>query len=169
MTNHSELVNLHNDSSAQKVSIVNGLDKIKPPKPLGERRKAVLRQELMVLLGNTCVVASGMSVALPSVSLAQLTDPNDIYHLNTEESSWFASVNSMACPLGGLLVSYLMDRIGRRNTMLCTNFVGIIGLLLIVFAPHQTTRDAIYIQLLAGRFLCGKLLKRNINKHYVNI
>lgn len=43
----------------------------------------------MVLLGNTCVVASGMSVALPSVSLAQLTNPNDIYHLNTEESSWF--------------------------------------------------------------------------------
>uniref|UniRef100_A0A0K8WEF3 Uncharacterized protein n=1 Tax=Bactrocera latifrons TaxID=174628 RepID=A0A0K8WEF3_BACLA len=94
MTNHSELVNLHNDSSAQKVSIVNGLDKIKPPKPLGERRKAVLRQELMVLLGNTCVVASGMSVALPSVSLAQLTDPNDIYHLNTEESSWFVSLDA---------------------------------------------------------------------------
>lgn len=73
----------------------------------------------------------------------------------------------MACPLGGLLVGYLMDRIGRRNTMLCTNFIGIIGLLLLVTAPHQSTRDAIYIQLLIGRFLCGKLLKRNINGSYV--
>lgn len=158
MTNHSDLVKLHNGSSAHKVLIVRGLDKMKPPKPLGERRKAVLRQELMVLLGNTCVVASGMSVALPSVSLAQLTNPNDIYHLNTEESSWFASINSMACPLGGLLVGYLMDRIGRRNTMLCTNFIGIIGLLLLVTAPHQSTRDAIYIQLLIGRFLCGLMI-----------
>lgn len=43
----------------------------------------------MVLLGNTCVVASGMSVALPSVSLPQLTSPDDIYQLNTEEISWF--------------------------------------------------------------------------------
>lgn len=41
MTNHSEL---HNGSSAQTVLIVKGLDKIKPPKPLGERKKAVLRQ-----------------------------------------------------------------------------------------------------------------------------
>ncbi|XP_004520679.1 facilitated trehalose transporter Tret1-2 homolog [Ceratitis capitata] len=158
MTNQSELVKLQNGNTTHQVLIVKGLDKTKPPKPLGERKKAVLRQELMVLLGNTCVVASGMSVALPSVSLAQLTDPNDIYNLNTEESSWFASINSMACPLGGLLVGYLMDRIGRRNTMLCTNCVGIVGLLLLVTAPSHSTRDAIYIQLLVGRFLCGLMI-----------
>lgn len=47
MTNHSDLVKLHNGSSAHKVLIVRGLDKMKPPKPLGERRKAVLRQVIM--------------------------------------------------------------------------------------------------------------------------
>ncbi|XP_036331348.1 facilitated trehalose transporter Tret1-2 homolog [Rhagoletis pomonella] len=158
MTNHSDLVKLQNGSPAHKVLIVTGLDKTKPPKPLGESKKAVLRQELMVILGNTCVVAAGMSAALPSVSLGQLTNPNDIYNLNTEESSWFASINSMACPIGGLMVGYLMDRIGRKNTMLCTNFVGIIGLVLLATAPYQSTRDAIYIQLLMGRFFCGLLI-----------
>ncbi|XP_067631199.1 facilitated trehalose transporter Tret1-2 homolog [Eurosta solidaginis] len=158
MSNQEELVKLQNGSSARKALIVKGLDKTKTPKPLGERKKAVLRQELMVFLGNTCVVASGMSVALPSVTLSQLTNPNDIYNLNTEESSWFASINSMACPLGGLLVGYLMDRIGRRNSMLCTNFLGIIGLVLLATAPYQSTRDTIYTQLLIGRFICGLMI-----------
>ncbi|XP_069964487.1 facilitated trehalose transporter Tret1-2 homolog [Bactrocera oleae] len=132
--------------------------KKKPIKPLGERKKAVRRQQLMVLLGNTCVVAAGMSVALPSGSLSQLTSKDDIYQLTTEESSWFASINSMACPLGGLIVGYLMDRFGRKNTMLLTNVVGIIGSALLATATYQTSRDALFVQMLIGRFVSGLMM-----------
>lgn len=73
--------------------ICSGLDrpqkKEKKTKPLGERRKAVWRQQLMVLLGNTGVMGAGMAVALPSVTLGQLTDENEEFCLSQEEASWF--------------------------------------------------------------------------------
>ena len=61
----------------------------KKEKPLGECRKAVLRQKLMVFLGNTGVMGAGMAVALPSVTLGQLSDENEDFHLSEEEASWF--------------------------------------------------------------------------------
>ncbi|XP_004537506.1 facilitated trehalose transporter Tret1 [Ceratitis capitata] len=152
-----ELSKIQSSSIALSPLITKALKK-KPTKPLGERKKAVLRQELMVLLGNTCVVASSMAVSLPSVSLTQLTSKDDIYQLSTEESSWFASINSMACPFGGLIVGYLMDRFGRKNTMLLTNLVGIIGWALLVTAPYQSSRHDIFLQLLVGRFISGLMM-----------
>ncbi|XP_036330750.1 facilitated trehalose transporter Tret1-like [Rhagoletis pomonella] len=152
-----ELSKIQSSNIALSPLITKALKK-KPAKPLGERKKAVRRQELMVLLGNACVVSSGMSVSLPSVSLPQLTSPDDIYQLNTEEISWFASINSMACPIGGLIVGYLMDRFGRKNTMLLTNVVGLIGWVLLVTAPYQSARHAIFLQLLLGRFISGLMM-----------
>ncbi|XP_050324659.1 facilitated trehalose transporter Tret1-2 homolog [Bactrocera neohumeralis] len=154
---NSELAKIEGSTLALSPLITKALKK-KPTKPLGERKKAVRRQELMVLLGNTCVVASGMSVALPSVSLGQLTSKDDIYQLSTEESSWFASINSMACPFGGLIVGYLMDHFGRKKTMLLTNVVGVIGSALLATAPYQTSRDALFIQMLIGRFVSGLMM-----------
>lgn len=71
--------------------LCSGLDKIpaKKAKPLGERRKAVWRQQLMVFLGNTGVMGAGMAVALPSVTLGQLSDENEEFSLSLEEASWF--------------------------------------------------------------------------------
>ncbi|XP_053964931.1 facilitated trehalose transporter Tret1-like [Anastrepha ludens] len=152
-----ELSKIQSSNLALSPLIAKALKK-KPTKPLGERTKAVRRQELMVLLGNACVVSSGMSVALPSVSLPQLTSIDDIYQLSTEEISWFASINSMACPIGGLIVGYLMDRFGRKNTMLLTNLVGLLGWALLVTAPFQSSRDLIFIQLLLGRFVSGLMM-----------
>ncbi|XP_067634101.1 facilitated trehalose transporter Tret1-2 homolog [Eurosta solidaginis] len=131
--------------------------KNKPIKPLGERKKAVLRQECMVLLGNACVVLSGMAAALPSATLPQLTDPNDIYHFNTAESGWFASIHSVAGPFGGLIIGYLMDRLGRKCSLLLTNVVGIIAWTLMLTASYHNSKHSIYAQLLLGRFLSGIL------------
>lgn len=66
-----------------------GLDRTIKDKPLGERRRAVLRQELMVFLGNTGVMGAGMAVALPSVTVDQLTDTTEAFHISKEEASWF--------------------------------------------------------------------------------
>ncbi|TDG39025.1 hypothetical protein AWZ03_014553 [Drosophila navojoa] len=126
--------------------------------PLGERHLAVLRQELMVFLGNSGVLGSGMVVSMPSVTLNQLTDETQPFWLNKDEASWFASINNMACPLGGLMVSYFLDRIGRKYTILLTNVIGLIGWLLLATSFLHTNRDIIYAQMLVGRAFGGMMI-----------
>lgn len=129
----------------------------KSAKPLGERRKAVLRQTLMVIFANSGVIGSGMAVALPAVTLAQFQDRNETIYLNPSEASWYASINTLACPLGGILVGYLLDRIGRKRTMLVNNLIGIIGWTLIAGA-FQKDKHSAFIQILIGRFMSGIMI-----------
>lgn len=90
---HCDKINIQNVSKKNITpKITKGLNRIKKEKPLGERRKAVLRQELMVFLGNTGVMGAGMAVALPSVTLEQLTDTSEDFHLSEEEASWFCMI-----------------------------------------------------------------------------
>lgn len=57
--------------------------------PLGERHVAVVRQQVMVFLGNCGVLGSGMVVSMPSVTLNQLQDPTEDFCLDKSEASWF--------------------------------------------------------------------------------
>ncbi|XP_037948098.1 facilitated trehalose transporter Tret1-2 homolog [Teleopsis dalmanni] len=157
MSKQTELECLQKNSKTP-IIVSNGVKKAPTAKPLGERRKAVLRQELMVFLGNTGVLGGGMAVAIPSVTLGQLTNPLETFVLGSDESSWFSSINTMACPLGGLLVGYLMDRIGRKNTIIFTNIVGVLGWAFLAAAPLHTDRNATYVQMLIGRFLSGIMI-----------
>lgn len=63
--------------------------------PLGERHAAVLRQQLMVFLGNSGVLGSGMVVSMPSVTLNQLQDQTQDFWLNKSEASWFGKLSSL--------------------------------------------------------------------------
>ncbi|XP_055921267.1 facilitated trehalose transporter Tret1-2 homolog [Eupeodes corollae] len=126
-------------------------------KPLGERKKAVLRQTLMVIFANSGVIGSGLAVAMPAVTLKQFQDENEQIYLNPSEASWYASINTMACPLGGMLVGYLLDKIGRKRTMLVNNVIGIIGWALIAGA-FQKDKDSAFIQILIGRFISGIMI-----------
>lgn len=84
-----EKINLHNGKDNNTPVLCRGLHRPLKAKPLGERRKAVWRQQLMVLLGNTGVLGAGMGVALPAVTLDQLTNEQESFHLTLEEASWF--------------------------------------------------------------------------------
>lgn len=64
----------------------------------------------------------------------------------------------MACPLGGLMVSYFMDRIGRKHTILLTNLIGLLGWILLATSFMHQNRDLIYAQMLAGRALGGIMI-----------
>lgn len=57
--------------------------------PLGERHVAVVRQQVMVFLGNCGVLGSGMVVSMPSVTLNQLQDTTQDFYLDKSEASWF--------------------------------------------------------------------------------
>ncbi|EDW78463.1 uncharacterized protein Dwil_GK16169 [Drosophila willistoni] len=150
-------------SSGYQIGIVcKDMDKTekfeKPAKPLGESRLAVLRQELMVFFGNLGVLGAGMVVSMPSVTLSQLHDETQPFWLNKEESSWYASVNNIACPIGGLLVSFFMDRIGRKHTILLTNILGLLGWILLATCFLHTDRDHVYAQMLIGRAMGGIMI-----------
>ncbi|KAH8287033.1 hypothetical protein KR054_001011 [Drosophila jambulina] len=138
--------------------VAKAKDPLAKDKPLGESKLAVLRQELMVFLGNSGVLGSGMVVSMPAVTLNQLHDETQPFWLNKDESSWFASIQNMACPLGGLLVSYFLDRIGRKYTILLTNLIGLIGWILLVTSFMHDNRDMIYYQMLLGRAFGGIMI-----------
>ena len=72
----------------------------------------------------------------------------------------------MACPLGGLLVGYLLDRIGRKNTILFTNLLGILGWLLLALAPLQSDNESVYIQMLVARFISGECFSKIFKLHH---
>lgn len=183
-SNHCDRIKFENVNKKNTTPVLSkGLNRTIKEKPLGERRKAVLRQKLMVFLGNTGVMGAGMAVALPSVTLGQLTDTTESFHISEEEASWFcmlvfaqlilmitfekltveikliaASINTMACPLGGLLVGYLLDRVGRKNTIVLTDFCGVLGWALLATAPLHRDSSAVFIQILVARFLSGTLI-----------
>ncbi|EDV92198.1 facilitated trehalose transporter Tret1 [Drosophila grimshawi] len=126
--------------------------------PLGERHLAVLRQELMVFLGNSGVLGAGMVISMPSVTLNQLRDDTQPFWLDKDEASWFASINNMACPLGGLMVGFFLDRIGRKYTILLTNLIGLLGWLLLATSFLYCNRDYVYAQMLLGRAFGGIMI-----------
>uniref|UniRef100_A0A1I8NXV2 Major facilitator superfamily (MFS) profile domain-containing protein n=3 Tax=Stomoxys calcitrans TaxID=35570 RepID=A0A1I8NXV2_STOCA len=160
-SDHWETIKLEQNGKQQSTPMLcSGMDHTQPgrKKPLGESRKAVWRQQLMVFLGNTGVMGAGMAIAIPSVTLGQLTNEQEDFFLTIEEASWFSSINTMACPLGGLLVGLLMDRVGRKNTILVTDICGVIGWALLALASLHTDHSAIYIQMLIARFISGIMI-----------
>lgn len=69
--------------------IVSGLNRPAKHIPLGEQTRAVRRQTFMVVLGNIGLLSAGMALGLPTVTMRQLTDPNEAVHLSESQASWF--------------------------------------------------------------------------------
>ncbi|XP_055916139.1 facilitated trehalose transporter Tret1-like [Eupeodes corollae] len=123
-------------------------------KPLGIRKTAVFRQFLIVFIANLSSLAPAMSLAYPSVSLHQLQSKEEKFHLNESEASWFASINSITCPVGGLLCGYLLDKMGRKRTIFFISFLSIVswGLMGSSYYTNWTTQ---YAQMMVARVIIG--------------
>ncbi|XP_055921268.1 facilitated trehalose transporter Tret1-like [Eupeodes corollae] len=156
MTNSNNNFDSLRNNGSLKPTIVSGMDKTDEVNsvPLGEQSKAIFRQQLMVFLINIGLLVGGISLALPAVTLDQLTDPKEEFHLDKSQSSWFASASSIACPVGSFLSAVMIDRLGRKKTIAVTNVIAIIGWALMGF---QLSGDPslIFMQLIASRFISG--------------
>jgi MFS family permease len=64
-----------------------------------------------------------------------------------------ASMVSLGMPVGCLLMSPMLDGLGRRRTMMLVNVPGLLGWLLIATAPHN--KPWILYQVYVGRLLTG--------------
>ncbi|XP_060654733.1 facilitated trehalose transporter Tret1 [Drosophila nasuta] len=154
-----QLQQLNNSSNGKQrerptPQIVAGLNNPLKTKPLGEQSRAVHRQSLMVILANMGVLSTGFCLAIPTVAMHQLKDVTEPVHLTDTQATWFASINTLSCPLGGLLSGVLLDKIGRKRTLYVLNVLGIASWALLATASG-TSSESFSTQLLVSRFIIG--------------
>ncbi|EDW08089.2 facilitated trehalose transporter Tret1 isoform X1 [Drosophila mojavensis] len=150
-----QLFSSHSERTDGKYpQIVNGLNRSPKIIPLGEQSRAVRRQAFMVILANMGVISTGLALAIPTVSLRQLTSELEPVYLNSTQASWFASINTLSSPLGGLLSGLLLDKIGRKRTLYVLNLLAITAWSLLA-TPSSTSTEAFYWQLFVSRFIIG--------------
>lgn len=118
------------------------------------RSAAAKRQWIIVLLANLSVISSGMALGFPAVSLPELTSPTSETKLDAGQASWFASINAITCPLGGLLAGYILDKIGRKLTMVLINVLSIVAWTLQAYADKSDPQK-MYYHLLVARLIIG--------------
>uniref|UniRef100_A0A1B0G0Q1 Major facilitator superfamily (MFS) profile domain-containing protein n=1 Tax=Glossina morsitans morsitans TaxID=37546 RepID=A0A1B0G0Q1_GLOMM len=150
--NKEEFQALHNDGT--KPRIASNLNHPYEPKPLGEQSRALNRQTIMVIIGNLGVMSIGMGLGLPTVTQRPMTDTTEQVYLTQSQFTWFASLNLLAAPLGGLLSGVLLDKLGRKCTIYSLNILGLISWILLAIASKEDN-DIMFIQLMASRFLVG--------------
>lgn len=121
---------------------------------LGNQPTAIRRQQMMVGLMNLGMFLAGMSLSLPAVTLNQLTDPKEEFHLDKSQASWYASASSIACPLGCFTSIFIVDRFGRKMGMVCVNSVGTISWALMATAFFGDS-NFMYVQLIISRVVSG--------------
>ncbi|XP_076127106.1 solute carrier family 2, facilitated glucose transporter member 8 [Alosa pseudoharengus] len=84
------------------------------------------------------------SPAIPD--LIRITDPH--MRLNPEEASWFGSVVTIGAALGGLLGGWVVDKLGRKLTLMFCAMPYIFGFTIIIAAQNHW-------MLYLGRILTG--------------
>ncbi|XP_017077506.1 solute carrier family 2, facilitated glucose transporter member 6 [Drosophila eugracilis] len=143
-----------NEANGKQAKIVSGLDRPLKTPPPGEQTRAVRRQVIAVILANVGVFSTGMTLAMPTATMYQLKDITEPVHLEGSQFTWFASVNALSAPLGGLLSAFLLDRIGRKRSLIVLNVLTIVAWILLA-TPSQSDSKAFFWQLIASRFLLG--------------
>ena len=83
------------------------------------------------------------SPALPDMESSGLTKNNP------DLASWFGSLVTVGAMIGGPIGGWLLEKIGRKKTLIVSQFPFIVGYVLIYFGDHSSR------SLLCGRFLTG--------------
>lgn len=65
-----------------------------------------------------------------------------------------ASINAIACPIGGLLCSYVLDKYGRKKTLYTINMLSVVSWGIMAMAS-SVDKELMFIQLLVARFIIG--------------
>ncbi|XP_069699269.1 facilitated trehalose transporter Tret1-like isoform X2 [Periplaneta americana] len=111
------------------------------------------KQLLIGAVANLGTIAVGMSMGFSAVALPAMQDPYHVPHVSEEQASWIASMISVGMPLGCLFIGPLLDRLGRRRTIILVNAPAVVGWFLIATVPSN--EHWFFPQLYIGRFLAG--------------
>lgn len=119
-----------------------------------QTRKSEWIQIACATMANASVLSSGMGLGFPAITLESLKTPDDPMSLNDDQASWFASINALICPLGGLLSATILDLVGRRYTLMLINMLSVVSWGLMYFSSEDDF-DSMLWQILLSRFLIG--------------
>ncbi|XP_049845304.1 facilitated trehalose transporter Tret1-2 homolog isoform X2 [Schistocerca gregaria] len=120
--------------------------------PTAKRWKAVVAQVGAGLVANFACLAPAMSLGFSAVALPVMKQGIGNPLITEEQESWIASLAAIATPFGCLASGPLLDRFGRKVTLLLINVPGLLGWLLVATAPDGPSFLA---QLYAGRIFTG--------------
>ncbi|KAG8307778.1 hypothetical protein J6590_013476 [Homalodisca vitripennis] len=105
---------------------------------------------------------SGIVVGFGAILVPQLEHSESEIKVSTEDISWIVSIVPLMVPLGSILTGYLVDKIGRLNTLRASTIPYVTGWICIALAHNFTV-------LLVGRMLTGFSLGLACNPSVVYI
>ncbi|XP_051525027.1 solute carrier family 2, facilitated glucose transporter member 6-like [Myxocyprinus asiaticus] len=120
--------------------------------PLISEEQVQIRNRWLYLAVFSAVLGNfnlGYAMVYPSPVIPQLSTSNDPrLKMDTHQTSWFGSIFSLGAALGGLSAMLLIDRVGRKLSIMMSAVPSAVGLLVMGAAQEVW-------MLLLGRFLTG--------------
>ncbi|KAK9502042.1 hypothetical protein O3M35_012649 [Rhynocoris fuscipes] len=113
---------------------------IKPPGQLG--------QWIVAITACVCSMTSGQAFSWPSAALPKIISGDAGFNLTETEQSWMVTITFIGNLVSPIPVGYIMDAIGRKNTMILFDTVMIASWIIIYFSKVAW---GLYI----ARFLAG--------------
>ncbi|CAH0546084.1 unnamed protein product [Brassicogethes aeneus] len=110
-----------------------------------------LLQYLATASGTLAIVSDGMHYGWPSPSLPQLvnsTNHTSSISISSEAGSWMAVIPLIGSVVGALTAASIVDRLGRKKTIIATSVPFFLAWMLIAFASSA-------IELNVARFTAG--------------
>ncbi|XP_073963435.1 facilitated trehalose transporter Tret1-like [Choristoneura fumiferana] len=112
---------------------------------------SLIRQYAVVITVNLSILCSGLTIAWPSPVLVKLrneTLSTLSRPITEEEGSWIVSIGSLTGIAASFLTCYLVDRVGRKYTVIISYLPRLVMCVIMVFASEVW-------MILVGRALCG--------------
>lgn len=73
---------------------------------------------LLTAIVSLMMASVAMSMGFTAIFLPQVRNVTDPLYMDNSTSSWYASINNLASPLGSFAAGIVMDRFGRRMSIL---------------------------------------------------
>jgi len=109
------------------------------------------REVLVSLTAALSLMALGMSLGFPAISLQQLKAEG----LSEDDASWFASVLSISQIAGCLLSGVVLDEFGRRKAIILLSVPFVIGLAIQCAVPQPLNVALLFIGRVITGVACG--------------
>jgi MFS family permease len=109
---------------------------------------------IISFLANVSAITGGIGFGYPAITSQLLLSGDADVVLTQSQVSWFASITAITCPIGGPLSGYLLDKIGRRNTLMVINVIAFVSWIIIGFSSRDND-EMFFIQIMLGRFIIG--------------
>ncbi|XP_065212661.1 facilitated trehalose transporter Tret1-like isoform X2 [Planococcus citri] len=107
--------------------------------------RSILAQWLATIANSMMFLGVGMMVAIPTVVIGVLHNPNSEIPLSDDETSWFGGLMLLIQPLGCIVAGFLQNYIGRKSGMILMNIPELIAWILMYTA---TSVNALYVSVI---------------------